>query len=362
MRSFIFEDQNDFPRMPDQFPYDEESGLHMNPITQWSKSPYLGAVWSEKRGSWVAQIHIPQDVWEARIRDNEKWHGVLADGFFNEKGNLRPTIRIPVKDPRQAAWIAQSVLYGPDDTGELIEDYLTARFIDGQPGRTAWADIYREMPKFQGAPLVATDAESWFAKHQERDKQTKLAKNTEIANARAPEKIKQGIINWITKGGNRKKIFGSAKLTLNQLGAVIDRAIAKLGVQYFMQGINVKDPAGFDLRQFVGESIEESTRLDQDFEADLRKYKKASGEERSKLEKKWGKRSVHFKESLGEGVSRNHALSPSELFDAAIDGLYNSGLEFEVLENIVGGNSCYMDFQDSRGGTYRLMIEKTGDL
>lgn len=247
----LFEFTTDFPRMPEQNPYDEESGLYLNPKHQWSQSPYLGAVKSKNKTGYDAQIHIPQEVWERVIRDNPAKWNALGDSYFSENGKGRSTLRIAAKDPRQAAWLVQTVLYGPYDTNELIDDYLTAK-INGRKGITAWVHLLEDMPRFDGAPLESLDHDDWFENHSEREKQNKLQRNVDAFMAKAPEKIKSAILDAVAKSSSlRKKVFGTSNLTLNQLAPVIDRAILELGTQYFLNGIKVKDPAQFDLSNFV---------------------------------------------------------------------------------------------------------------
>lgn len=252
----LFESPEDFPKMPDMYKYDEESGLYMNTPAQWSKSPYLGAVKDKTGNGFAAQIHIPQAVWEYTIRDNPgKWGNKLPDTFFKENGKDRSTIRIGnLRDPRQAAWIVQTILYGNHDTAELIDEYLTHKYILGKKGISAWKETFRDMPKFEGSPLVLADRDEWFAKHKQMDTKAKQDKNIETFNTKAPDKIKQAILAKAAQGGPRKKIFGTNSISLNKLGPIIDKAIAALGVQHFLQGIHVKDPMQFDLSKFVTES------------------------------------------------------------------------------------------------------------
>lgn len=258
----LFEFREDFPKMPEKYPYDEDSGLFMNLPNQWSKSPYLGAVKSKAGSEWVAQIHIPQEVWEYVIRDNAgKWGKNLPDSFWEENGNNRSTIRVNVNDPRKAAWIVQTILYGDYDTAEMIDEYLTTKYIHGKKGLSAWTDVIQYMPKFDGAPLTLSDREEFFTNLKARDTQSKLDKNKEAFFAKAPAKIKQTILAKAAQGSVRKKIFGTGDLSLNELGPIIDRAIEELGVSYFLQGIHVKDPLGFDLSKFVDKKKKPKTEM-----------------------------------------------------------------------------------------------------
>lgn len=252
----LIEFREDFPKMPEKYPYDEESGLFLNTPSQWSTSPYLGAVISSKYPSkWFVQIHISRTVWEDLFEANPKWRGSnIPKGFFNEDGKLRSSIRFRVSDPRQAAWISQTVLYGPYDTNALVEEYIIARYFDGVTDiRQIW-DFMSDMPHFSGPILSDKDKDHWMANYEAKKKENKLANNIASFKAKMPEKIKQVIINFVKKSANRRKVFGNPNLSLNVISRAIDKAINVLGVDYFLQGIHVKDPSTFKLASYVSES------------------------------------------------------------------------------------------------------------
>jgi hypothetical protein len=226
----------------------------MNQPSQWSKSPYLGAVNVTGTG-YVAQAHIPQTVWAEVIQDNPKWHNVLPDTFFSPKGNNRSPIRIAkTRDPRQAAWIVQALLYGHEDFGDLLDDYLTLKYIEGKPGIDAFRTALRDLPKFDGEPLTVADAEEWTRNHAERQSADTKKQNTSKYDEQMPKRIITAFVDAMKKGAARKKVFGTAKMSLTQVTTVVAAAIAKNGISYFVTApgsVKIKQPETFNLTAFV---------------------------------------------------------------------------------------------------------------
>lgn len=251
----INEARTDFPRVDAKYPFDDESGVYLNTKGQWSESPYLGAT-RNKNGKYVAQIHIPNYVWENLIRDNHKWFDILPDSFFAENPNNRSTIRVGVNDPRQAAWIMQSVLYGPYNTEELINDYLIQKYVRDGKGIDAWQEIFADMPKFYGSPIQIQDHDEWFNRNQEHEKKNKLATNIEKFKHEAPAKIKKGLEAFLSKQSNRKKMFGRSDISLNGALQLVDKAINEFGVDSFLNGIKLKDPSTLTFHQIAEGFVE----------------------------------------------------------------------------------------------------------
>lgn len=254
--SHLTEDRSDFPLIPQQNQqfYDDDSGLFMNPPSQWSKSPYLGAVKIGGDG-YIAQAHIPQAVWSAVIQDNPKWHNVLPDGFFNAKGTNRSPIRVArTKDPRQAAWIVQSLLYGHEDFGDLLDDYLTLKYIEGQPGIGAFKDALRDLPKFEGEALTVADADSWIQDQKTRQAAQQKVDNAPRYEAQMTKKIVAAFVEAMRPGSLRKKVFGKSKMSLTQVSQAVTMAVKELGVEHFVTApgsIKIKPPETFNLSSFI---------------------------------------------------------------------------------------------------------------
>jgi len=252
---FLNEALSDFPGIPSNRRkyYDDESGLYLNAIQQWSLSPYLGAV-DAKNGKFKAQIHIPQDAWQHIIQDNEKWRGHLPPTFFNDAGQNRSTIQIQgFSDPRQAAWLVQTILYGTEDTNELIDDYLTVKYIEGHNGITAWRDILRDMPTFDGRPMDEDDADEWLQNATKRNKAARIAINTNHYAQEMPSKIIDAFTKALSNKPARRKVLGNAKYSLNKVKDIVQNAINQLGIEYFVTSpgsIKLKDPLSFDLSTF----------------------------------------------------------------------------------------------------------------
>lgn len=158
---------------------DDESGLYLNYPAMWTKSPYLGAVSVEGREYFYSQICIPNEVWEKIVNQNQnKWRN-LPKSIYSEDGATRLRISIPgFSDPRQAAWLTQSVLYSDDnDAAELIEDYLEMKYLGGLGD--LWNELFASIPEFEGSPLTENDLSEKYSK-EEIKKAKVLATN--IAN------------------------------------------------------------------------------------------------------------------------------------------------------------------------------------
>lgn len=168
--------------IPSKYFIDDDSGLAINLPSQWSISPYLGAVKFQNCTTYSANIGIPQHVWEKVINNNRnKWTNA-PESLFNGVIQNRPRIVISgFVDPRQAAWLMQNVLYSDDyDSAELIEDYLEMKYCSGSG--EIWNDIISNIPsEFGGSLLTLDDEKKYFDKFDtETRKKIKIQKKNEI--------------------------------------------------------------------------------------------------------------------------------------------------------------------------------------
>lgn len=258
-------------------PVDPESGLIMNTINTWARSPYLGAISNPQGSGYLLQIHITQGIWENVINNQiNKWkNSSMPQSMFNPAGSHRSPIRFgPFKDPRQAAWVYQTILYDSSyNAYDIIDDYFTGAYIEGLSSADAFkraaGDILRRIPEFTGDPLEEKDREEWFKKNavdmgdknvhiaarnprdEELAKEVTQKKNIEAFNKKAPGLITKEILDVADTKALRRKIFGKRNITTNQIKQAVNNAIEDLGLEYFMQGIKVKDPLTFDLSKYV---------------------------------------------------------------------------------------------------------------
>lgn len=252
----LTEDRSDFPNTPTQNQkyYDDESGLFLNPPTQWSKSPYLGAV-KAKGGGYIAQVHIPQNIWAEVIQDSPKWRDKLPDGFYSPSGNNRSPIRIVrTSDPRQAAWVAQAALYGHEDFAERLDDFLTLRYVENKPGKAAFNDIIKNVPSFDGEPLTVADADEWMQNAAARTSAERKETNSSKYNQEMPKRIVAAFNEKMRSGKARRKVFGNRNMTLSDVSNAVLAAIKKFGVDHFVTtpgSIKIKDPETFNLTAFA---------------------------------------------------------------------------------------------------------------
>lgn len=244
MRLFEFTDPAAI-NIPSKYPIDDDTGLALNLPNQWSQSPYLGAVKNPKGSGYVAQIHIPQEVWSKEIEGrNSRWENAPS-GLFNHEGRMRPPLRVAFSDPRKAAWFVQQVLYGEKDPSEIIVDWLDEKY-NGDGGQV-WRSLAKSAPNFDGEALTASDEESFFANQQERQKANTVKTNTNAYNKEMPEKIKRTMVDFYMKNKQlAKKRLGLTNLTPNKIDAKVDELIASKGVDYFLTtpgGVKIKDIA-----------------------------------------------------------------------------------------------------------------------
>lgn len=196
--------------LPQAYFVDPETDLALNTPNQWSQSPYLGAVRYDD-DTYIAQICIPQAVWEKVIHQNhQKWKDVLPQSLLHTNtGHIRGFL---TKDPRQAAWFMQAVLYSEDnDTEELIEDYLEKKYLGGLGD--LWDDLIAKTPEFEGEALTAENELEFFKKF---DAETRKRITTQRKNAIAYEKTM------------RRRII--AELQFRKIDANID----DFGIEFFV--------------------------------------------------------------------------------------------------------------------------------
>lgn len=175
--------------LPDFYFIDPDTDLALNTPNQWSQSPYLGAVRYDNE-TYIAQICIPQAVWEKLIHQNhQKWKDVLPQSILRTNtGHIRGFM---TKDPRQAAWFMQAVLYSDDnDTEELIEDYLEMKYLGGLGD--LWKDLIAQTPEFEGEPLTPANEEEFFKKF---DAETRKKIAVQRKNAVEYDKVMRRKIN-----------------------------------------------------------------------------------------------------------------------------------------------------------------------
>lgn len=243
MRLFEFVDVAS--NIPQKYPIDDDTGLALNPPNQWSQSPYLGAVKSPSGNGYIAQIHIPQEVWSKEIEGRKSRWQTAPDGLFNYEGRQRPPIRVKFDDPRKAAWFVQNTLYGEKDPSDIIIDWLDEKYGDGNG--SSWKSLARAAPNFDGEILTSADEREFFANKAERDRQQTVKTNTVDYNKNMPAKIKQAMVDFYMKNKQlAKKRLGISNLTPNKLNAKVDELIADKGVDYFLTApgsIKIKDIA-----------------------------------------------------------------------------------------------------------------------
>lgn len=176
-------------KIPDFYFIDPDTDLALNTPNQWSQSPYLGAVRFNDE-TYISQICIPQAVWEKLIHQNhQKWKDVLPQSILHTNtGNIRG---FSTKDPRQAAWFMQAVLYsGDNDTEELIEDYLEMKYLGGLGD--LWNDLIAQIPEFEGEALTSENELEFFKKF---DAETRKKISTQRKNAIDYDKTMRRKIN-----------------------------------------------------------------------------------------------------------------------------------------------------------------------
>lgn len=220
-------------RLPSKYEIDDATGLGVNLPNQWSQSPYLGAVKNNKGNGYVAQIHIPQNVWRLSIEGAKNRWPNAPETLFQPEARQRIPIRIPFKDPRQAAWFVQQVLYGDNMTpDEVILDYLDEKYGNGDG--SIWRTVYSKVPTYDGNELTSDDEQRFFSNKQEYQKQQTVKKNTSNYEAQMPAKIKEQLMAFFSNNRKQvKKKFGK-DLTLNQLSAKLDQLINERGIDYFV--------------------------------------------------------------------------------------------------------------------------------
>jgi hypothetical protein len=236
-------------RLPGKYMVDDSTDLALNLPNQWSQSPYLGAVKSPN-GGYMAQIHVPQDVWVAMVEQNPHKWSKAPRSFFNPTPNQRPSMIVQgFKDPRQAAWFAQEVLYGGDHkTLDIVEDYFDQRYNEGSG--ELWKSIRSQTPSFDGEALTAADEQTFFANRDEHKKAQTVQKNTADYDKTMKTKIRDTLVAFYTKNkALAKKRLGNIK-SINQLGQAVDQAIERLGVNHFVTApgsVKLKDVASLAL-------------------------------------------------------------------------------------------------------------------
>ena len=178
--------------IPTKYFIDPDTNLALNTPSQWSRSPYLGAVTDKNHKKYVAHFSIPNEVWINIIDGRAKWKNILPESFFNEDSQYRSHIRVyNIEDPRQAAWIMQNVLYSDDyDTSELIEDYLEMTYMGGSG--SIWNDFLKNVPEFEGVPLNEDDCTEYYKRFDKvtRDKMRIMREN----EVRYDYRIKQMVL------------------------------------------------------------------------------------------------------------------------------------------------------------------------
>ena len=218
-----------------KFPVDADTGLMMNLPKQWSQSPYLGAVKNSRGTGYVAQIHIPQSIWSDLVDGKtHKWKNAPAS-FFKDTGNQRTSMIVgPYSDPRQAAWIAQEVLYG-GNAAEYIEDYFDERYNGGDG--SIWRSLKSKVPSFDGAPLEEKDRDAFFDKLQKHGDEAKAVERKQAYEAMMTKKIKRELMAlYSANPAMAKKRLAAFGYTgsRNQLEGVIDQLITARGVEFFV--------------------------------------------------------------------------------------------------------------------------------
>lgn len=244
--------------VPPQYPIDPETDLALNTENQWSRSPYLYAVKNPAGEGYFAQIHIPQSIYRMHIADLHKRWPKAPDTLFRDEGRQRMTLKALFKDPRQAAWFAQNVMFSQEhEPKDFILDKLDQMYsqrhdADGH----LWNELLRQVPTFEGQPLKSEDAEEFFkdrdafaASRADREaamkKRVTLDKNAGSYESDRKKQIKRELMAWFTRMGPAvaKKKFGK-ELTGNDLSVRLDKEIDDKGINYFLTGpgsVKLKD-------------------------------------------------------------------------------------------------------------------------
>lgn len=175
--------------LPNRYSIDPDTNLGMNTPAQWSKSPYLGAIWNKTLESYTTQISIPTDIWKKLVLNNQnRWLNAPTSLIHKNYIYLRQD---GYSDPRQAAWVMQEVLYSENvDVEEIVEDYLEMKYCGGKG--ELWKDILDSVPTFDNEPLRTDQADEFFSKIDPtvREKMNKIKKNTELFDERMTRKLK----------------------------------------------------------------------------------------------------------------------------------------------------------------------------
>lgn len=217
-------------KLPERYFVDPDTNLAMNTPNQWSQSPYLGAVRnSTKTDEYVVDIHMPNAIWDKLINQNhQKWKEVLpTSALHSNYANIRIN---GFKDPRQAAWIMQEVLYSDEyDTEELIEDYLEMKYLEGLGD--IWNDLINKVPTFEGEPITSDQENEYFGKF---DAETRKKIDTQRKNAIEYDKVMRRKI---------QKQLDDLKLDIN---------IDDFGIEYFVTSYGSVKLKDFSAMSFDG--------------------------------------------------------------------------------------------------------------
>ena len=229
----------------DRNPTDPATGLKMNLPNQWSKSPYLFAVHAPKGDGYVAQIHIPQGVWDEMVDGKQyKWANA-PKSFFERSGKDRPSMVVgKFADPRQAAWYGQQVLLG-DRADEYIEDYFDERYNGGDG--SIWRSLKAKVPSFDGKPLELEDRDEFFSSNKKKSDEQNAIEKQEAYNRKFTKVIKDGLTNlYLQNPALAKKRLAKYGYTgsRNQLPGIIDQVFDDKGLDFFMKrpgSVEIKD-------------------------------------------------------------------------------------------------------------------------
>lgn len=176
--------------LPNRYFVDPDTNLALNTPNQWSHSPYLGAVKLKDCKDFTTSIHIPQEIWAKIVFSNhQKWKNAPASLLHDNVGSIKV---FGFKDPRQAAWFAQELLYSDNvDTEELIEDYLERQYCGGLGD--LWDNLLMSVPEFKGQPLDTTDEKEYFKRFdaETRKKIDIQRKNTAAYESSMTRKIQR---------------------------------------------------------------------------------------------------------------------------------------------------------------------------
>ena len=238
------------PNIPQKYLIDDETDLALNLPSQWTQSPYLGAVKNPKGDGYIAQIHIPQEVWVRMVEQNpQKWSNA-PESFFKSVGNQRIAMRVGFADPRQAAWFTQEVLYGGDHPPiEVFESFFDEKYNGGNG--ELWRSLKKQVPHFEGAPIASEDEAEYFANPEEFRKKAQIHKNTSAYYEKMPGKIKKALLDFFSRNQALfKKRTGQKPKSQNEMSSMIDALVDKLGIEHFVTGpgsVKMKDIASLTL-------------------------------------------------------------------------------------------------------------------